>query len=140
MRVGLLAIVAVVLAGAGGPPPGDAEKLQGRWRVITARDSGRDAPEGVGDLSLVVTGDRMVMKGKGEKSWRPMTFKLDPAKKPRWIDLWIDKTGPFPGIYELDGDTLKICFNEVPPERSTRFVSEPNSPNDILLILTREKP
>ena len=42
------------------------------------------------------------------------TFKLDSSKKPKTIDLEIqsgnDKGKKQPGIYELEGDTFKVCL------------------------------
>ena len=41
------------------------------------------------------------------------TYKLDASKKPAQIDLTITDGGlkgqTFPAIFQLDGDTLKVC-------------------------------
>ena len=64
------------------------------------------------------------MRGKG------FTVKLDPAKHPKAIDLQPrDNPGgkAFPGIYQVDGSTLKINFRDseietvIPQERPASF-------------------
>ena len=60
-------------------------------------------------------------------------------KSSKNIDLTnAGKTWRWLGIYELKGDRLKICFDiSNKGVRSTKFVSEPGSPNDVLLALER---
>jgi uncharacterized protein (TIGR03067 family) len=126
-------------AGAKDDARGDHEKLQGTWKVASAEDSGRKAPdEAVKNLKLVITKDKITYEFGGKTTkW---SFKLDATKKPKWIDLTEgDRTTL--GIYELEGDNLKICLPEGRKgERSMAFESKPDSVNDILIILKREKP
>ena len=126
-------------AGAQDDAKGDHEKIQGTWKVVSAEDSGRKAPdEAVKNMKWVITKDTITYKfGDKTTKW---SYKLDATKKPKWIDLTEgDRT--MLGIYELDGDNLKICFPEGRKgERSTAFESKPDSVNDILIILKREKP
>lgn len=131
-------LVGLLLAAAPAKPEarGDPEALQGTWTVVSAEDSGREWP--IQGHQVQITNDKIVLK-KGDTVQEEWGYKLDPSKSPKWIDLTIRKAGPFPGIYELKGDDLIICFNETPPERSTEFVSKPNSPNDILITLKRTK-
>jgi uncharacterized protein (TIGR03067 family) len=127
-------------AGAQDDAKGDHEKIQGTWKVVSAEDSGRKAPdEAVKTIKLVITKDKIAYKF-GDDKMTEMTYKLDATKKPRWIDLTKgDKTTL--GIYQLEGDNLKICFPEGgKKERSTAFESKPDSANDVLLVLKREKP
>ena len=53
------------------------------------------------------------------------TFKLDPAKSPAQIDLVSlferDKGKTFQGIYELNGDTLKLCLSRKEGDRPRSF-------------------
>jgi len=70
-------------------------------------------------------------------------FKVDATKKPKTMDMtpsegrYKDKT--LLGIYELDGDTLKICFAEPGKDRPTDFTSKAGS-GVVLAIHKREKP
>ena len=123
-------------AGAQDDAKGDHEKIQGTWKVVSAEDSGRKAPdEAVKNIKWVITKDKITYKF-GDKTTE-LSYKLDATKKPKWIDLTEgDRTTL--GIYELEGDNLKICFPEGGKrERSTAFESKPDSVNDILIVLKR---
>ena len=53
---------------------------------------------------------------------------LDPDRKPRAVNTW-DQDGPFedqtvPGIYELQGETLKLCFARPGQERPKEFTTK----------------
>jgi uncharacterized protein (TIGR03067 family) len=77
------------LGGApGGPPPGEIAKLK-----LIFKDG-------------KVAADR----GDGTKEDQ-IDYKLDPTAKVKAIDL-IENGRAMPGIYELDGDTLKLCIAE----------------------------
>jgi uncharacterized protein (TIGR03067 family) len=54
----------------------------------------------------------------------PQSYKLDTSAKPKTID-WILGNGakPLHGIYEIDGDTLKICWGKAGGERPKAFTS-----------------
>ena len=102
----------------------DQEKLQGKWTVQSfeynanpvamMKDATREFKDSKYSLTPKV-GD--VIEG---------TVKLDPDKKPKMIDL--DVNGRIlKGIYELDGDTLKMCYILTDGERPTEFVSKPDT-------------
>lgn len=120
------------------------EKIQGTWKVVSAQDSGRKAPdEVIKNLKWIITKDTITYKF-GVKN-TALSFVLDPSKNPKWIDLTEvvegEKVKPSLGIYELKGDDLKICYPEAGNvERSTAFESKADSVNDIFIILKREKP
>ena len=67
------------------------------------------------------------------------TYTLDPSTTPKSIDM---TTGgrTKPGIYDLQGDTLRLCMSENTDERPTAFDSQPNSVNDVVLTMKRVKP
>lgn len=116
----------------------DQVAIQGEWRVIVAEDSGRTGPpEAVRDIRVTVTQDELTMEIAGRKS--VSTFTLDPSTTPKSIDM-ITEGRTMPGIYDLQGDTLRICFCEATDERPTVFDSQPDSANDIVLTLKRVKP
>jgi uncharacterized protein (TIGR03067 family) len=117
------------------PAGADREALQGSWQVLAARELGQAFADQVQDLTLVVRYDRMTFKDTG---W---VFTLNPEKKPKWIDLAPDDGPPLRGIYELDGDTLKICLTtQSGGERPTEFVADLDASSQVLLTCTRVKP
>lgn len=128
---------AVGIENVGNSLKADQNAIQGEWRVILAEDSGRtESQEALRDIRLVITQDqlRMELAGAGNVS----TYRLDPSTTPKAIDLTMDgKTKP--GIYDLQGDTLRICMSEHTDERPTAFDSQPNSVNDVVLTFKRVK-
>jgi uncharacterized protein (TIGR03067 family) len=135
----LTAVFLLGVATANDDAKDDREKIQGTWWAVSAEDSGRKATgEAVKNIKWVITEDK-ITQCFGEKT-KEFSYQLNATKKPRWIDLTeIDRTTP--GIYELNGDNLKVCFPEGGKgERSTAFESKPNSVNDILITLNREQP
>ncbi len=122
----------------------DQELIQGTWIVVSAEDGGKLANPGKG--KLVVTKDKIAVYKDRDLDQIEMegTFQLGATKKPKWIDLTAkspssNEERKMLGIYELDGDRLKICLNERSGgERSTDFVSQAGTPNDLLFILKRE--
>jgi uncharacterized protein (TIGR03067 family) len=74
-------------------------------------------------------------RGKG-------TLKLDATKNPKTIDALPDgpagKMGPILGIYEIDGDTLKLCFAAPGMERPKDFTCKAGS-GHTLTVWMREK-
>lgn len=137
-----LPVVIVVLSLASPGFPQDAaakerEKLQGVWQVLRQEYDGTD--ENSGEAKLVIVGDKMAVKDKqGEKN---ISWKIDPAKQPKTIDLTMDVNGKaiqLTGIYQLDGDTLKICASEAGQARPTEFAS-PKGSRLTLFVLKRVK-
>jgi uncharacterized protein (TIGR03067 family) len=90
----------------------------------------------------VVEGDKFTIK-VGDKAMRAATMKLDPSKKPKWIDITFtdgpEKGKTRLGIYMLDGDTHKICYGDLGKERPTEFVSKPGTGHR-LVVFKRAKP
>jgi len=103
----------------------DLAQLQGEWTMVSASADGQSMSEDMlkqmkrvckGDEITVTMGDQVFLKAK---------ITIDPSKKPKTIDY--DMTEGFSkgkkqlGIYELNGDTFKACFNSPGAERPTEF-------------------
>ena len=124
----------------------DADKLQGTWQATEGMSEGKPVPkEQLQGIKLVFSGEQMSLfppDGKGKKTVE-YTFRVDPGKKPKAIDL-IRREGGSKGkiaraIYELDGDTLKLCLtNRLDRDRPTEFAA-PEKAGLTLLTLKRVK-
>jgi uncharacterized protein (TIGR03067 family) len=121
----------------------ELEALQGTWAAVTVERNGQRAPaEALKGFEVVIQGNRMTINpGKDD---RTSTFTLDPSKRPRWLDNTPEQ-GPkkgqsLPAIYELQGDSLKLCFDNegVSDKRPTAFRTTSGS-GLALFVLQREK-
>jgi RNA polymerase sigma factor (sigma-70 family) len=121
----------------------DLAALQGTWIAVRIERSGKEAPaEMLKDFKVVIKGDKMtIWPGRDD---RISTIKLNPSKSPKWMDN-TPHEGPakgksLPAIYELKGDTLKMCFDNegVSDERPREFKSTPGS-GLCLFVLKKEK-
>jgi uncharacterized protein (TIGR03067 family) len=121
--------------------------IEGRWLAEKVVSSGVE--RWMDDETLLVIDEESISwtftKRNGDtakSSTVNFTYKLDPSKKPAEIDLSPTageiKGKVFPGIYELDGDSLKLCRNQPGQKRPNEFVSNKGS-DEVLLILKRVK-
>jgi uncharacterized protein (TIGR03067 family) len=90
------------------------------------------------DGQIVIAGEKLSIKPKEGKEPPKCIFKVDPAKKPKTMDLaFVEKVpNAAPGlvIYDLDGDTLKLVIG-LPNKRPTEFTDKGHP----LIVLKRKK-
>src|SRR5262249_9675392 len=103
-----------VLQTANSDDPKDSDAIQGTWLASTAELGGKPFPdEARKSIKLTLKDDKYtVTVGKNPDQG---TVKLDPSAKPKAMDI-TGTEGPnkgkkIPAIYELNGDTLKICYD-----------------------------
>jgi len=108
-------LLSVALADDKEDPAKDLKALQGRWRYVAREENGKASDPALFEgWSLVIEKDTLTMMEGPNPVYRG-TFKIDPSKKPRAIDLTITKGVPAAngkvqlGVYEIDKDTLKWC-------------------------------
>ena len=103
----------------------DQPKLQGKWLVESFEYNGNPVEMMKGAVREF-TGDKYTLTPKSGDAISGEVKEIDSNKKPKTIDLQInDRT--LKGIYELEGDTLKLCYNLNEPERPTEFASKPDT-------------
>jgi uncharacterized protein (TIGR03067 family) len=110
----------------------EISKLGGRWRVVKVEMNGEPRQE---DFTITFKDGRFTRKGK-TKTYTG-SYELDSSARPRKIIVVKDEDPrhkPLPGIYELEGDTLKICYGKIRP---TEFATKPGQ-NAMLLVLRHE--
>jgi uncharacterized protein (TIGR03067 family) len=130
----VLALLAPVLAAE--EKKSDEDKIQGTWKALSGEHGGKKAPEEAlkGFRMTFAAGGKLTVLAHGNTE--EGTFKLDATKKPKQIDLTTEDKS-LKGIYELDGDTLKLCVDEE-GSRPTEFKS-PEGTKVYLVVLQREK-
>jgi uncharacterized protein (TIGR03067 family) len=119
--------IARVARSAPDPTAEDQKNLQGTWIMMTEEDQGRKLPEEKLQtrFRLVIKDAKWTLKenqGPEMKQWK---VKLDATRRPKQGDftyLFGNNKGRVSfGIYELKGDTLRLCIAEPGENRPTRF-------------------
>jgi uncharacterized protein (TIGR03067 family) len=115
----LLSCVCAMFLGAAAFDQGDAagkkdhQGLQGTWRVTKFVSAGKEEPLDLAKkITIIIEGDKVIFKLDADVI-SESTMKLDATKKPKHMDATrtsgSEKGQIRLGIYELNGDTLKIA-------------------------------
>jgi uncharacterized protein (TIGR03067 family) len=118
----------------------DQKVIQGTWVMTRMESAGKEvsrAKLAESRIRLMIAGGRMTMQRPGRT--QNLTFTLDPSKDPREIDLDDGESLITRAIYQLDGDTLKICWAEPGAARPLDFTTDAIS-QDTLYVFQRVKP
>jgi RNA polymerase sigma factor (sigma-70 family) len=122
---------------------GDEKKLQGEWKMAGIVSRGERMPNvAQGNNLWSFQGEKITWRIDGRLVAR-FTYKLAPDQKPKAIDVTLlDEQGKPQGmseawVYELDGDTLRMCKpTEGNTARPKEVASKPGS-NTMLFELKR---
>jgi|ERR1051325_9805870 uncharacterized protein (TIGR03067 family) len=111
----------------------DLARLQGKWKITSEFIEGIETqPKLLKKASFTFKADKIV-KGTSKPG---SIIKLDPTKKPATIDMTHADSGFVSlGIYEIDGDMLKLCYTDFtnePTERPKKF--EPTKTNRYVML------
>ena len=118
----------------GGDDP--MKQLQGTWTLVSGEKAGQKSPErDAQSVSVIITQDTLTFRRPRHEETTRMA--LDPTTRPRQITLTQDDGSIRPGIYEIGGDTLRICLSGT-DERPRDFTSPPGS-RIALMVLERQK-
>ncbi len=113
-------------------------RLEGSWTVMSLTWDGFVFEENVvrrAEWTFKGRKDEIAYEENTEKG----SHRIIPFVSPPAIDLVAEGGFVSPGIFSVQGDTLKICFtNELGGDRPTDFTSTKGS-SRILVILTRKK-
>jgi uncharacterized protein (TIGR03067 family) len=109
----------------------ELKKFQGTWTFESVEADGKEQPaDEFKGMTLIFEGDKHTVK-KGDEVIQVGTQKIDPSKSPKTIDVTMtegpNKGAVMLGIYEIRGDTLKVCFDPEGKKRPTEFKSASGS-------------
>jgi uncharacterized protein (TIGR03067 family) len=100
----------------------DWKALAGTWKVEKATLGGQDMSESLKTLVLIIE------EGKYKLVTDSGTIAIEPDKKPKVMTIkgtdGPNKGKTFPAIYEIDKDTLTICYDLSGKEPPTAFESK----------------
>ncbi len=118
--------------------PADQKAIEGTWVVVSMESRG-EAEKMEGTMTLTFSGDQVTLKH--EDRTKIGKVRIDATTTPKQLDITpADKEdAPMKGIYELNGDSLKICTVEQRDgERPGSFDSKVEK-KAVLLTLKRQK-
>lgn len=119
----------------------DLEAMQGTWTLAALEADGKDVPPAkLEGTTLTIKGDLYRVKTKTQT--HDVRLKLDAGKSPRHLDMTFldgaNKDKTLEGIYEVKGDTLRICRGLLPDQaRPEQFATWPNT-NYFVMTWTRK--
>src|SRR5262245_16098965 len=141
-RAAAVLVLGTLLTGPGrGDEKAELKKLEGTWLPAAATMGGQKWPDDNLKTTKLVIADgkyTVTVNGQDDKG----TLKLDTTGKPAALEI-VGTDGPnkgrtIPAIYELSGDTLKICYALDGKERPTAFESKAGT-RLLLITYKREK-
>jgi uncharacterized protein (TIGR03067 family) len=120
-------------------------RLEGNWEVVALVQDGDEKPlEGtMKGLTVVMAGEQRTLKA-GATVFSQGSYRIDPAARPRAIDLTIGqgshKGQVVRGIYDLDADTLRVCLAMKGGPRPTEMASKPDSGHTLIVHKAGKRP
>jgi uncharacterized protein (TIGR03067 family) len=89
----------------------DLSKMQGNWMMSLMKFNGLKTPEEEVQALFRTVKDSTYNVSRYDREMVKGTFKLDASQSPKTIDsVLAGQDGkPIPGIYEFDGEKLRIC-------------------------------
>ena len=115
------------------PEQPEVTELEGTWETVAFVVGGENTE--IDRKYLRVVGSSLYYREDDDEGWtHEGAFSLDPSAMPAEIDVEIESEIHL-GIYELDGDSLRLCF--IDPEsgsRPDRFESTEDYPTYLSVL------
>jgi uncharacterized protein (TIGR03067 family) len=116
--------------------------LEGTWLPLSAEFAGENYPDQILKTMKLTLKDKNYTVTVGDQIDEG-TWKIDPKKSPRALDI-TGTNGPNKGktiltIYDLEKDTLRVCYDLGGKQRPTEFKTKANT-KLFLVTYKRAKP
>src|SRR5262249_37313816 len=117
----------------------DRKQMEGKWNGVSYLEADGKALTGKDlQMSVEFSKDKFVVKDSGGIQLEG-TWNLDATKRPKEIDMKVNDA-TLVGIYEANGETLKLFFDGTGKERPTSFKDAPKpGSGQRLVVLKRNK-
>jgi len=116
----------------------EIEKLKGTWQAVSLQYNGEEHPQQAAQFRYTFT-DKMISFALGQDAPKSGPYQIDPTKTPKEIET-LSANGADAknalGIYELDGDTLKLCVADAGGVRPDKFADGKDS-GRVLVVFKR---
>jgi uncharacterized protein (TIGR03067 family) len=123
----------MTFAQASSPDAEDHKKLEGTWTFVDPSENQAKKKEKRPAMRIVFDGTSIAFAAEGKKPTAQGEYKVDPTKNPKTMDIILDQQGKkitTLAIYDLSGDTLRICHFLGPSsfkERPKEFIADKNT-------------
>jgi uncharacterized protein (TIGR03067 family) len=138
----------------------EQDRLKGTWELAGLVVDGTDKPKKfvedhpftlifAGNEATYIAENNMINGNRRPRKSRvsfrsKLNIKLDPGKKPKTIDfIYLDeetKGNTAFGLYEVDGDSLKVCLSVSPNGPRPDKLESKKDTKTLVFILRRVKP
>jgi uncharacterized protein (TIGR03067 family) len=121
----------------------DLQAFKGTWRLSSRELDGKQFGEDeIKDVIMTNDGTGRCSVRRGDKVIAEATAQLDPTKKPKAVDITFSegehKGMTALGIYEIEGDTFRVCCARPGDERPAEFSARAGS-GRTLIVYKRQK-
>jgi len=118
--------------------------LKGSWKLVAIEDRGKPCPilKSSPEIICIFHDNKVLIRrhatGKRPAEDQSEPYILDPLANPPAIDFTWGETSASKrkvrGIYNLEGNKLRICFSQDDNQRPNQFVSTPDGKSGIIVF------
>ncbi len=120
---------------------GELNRVEGSWQVASVEAEGeRLSAQAVTNIYMIITDHKYEVMNLGVETGG--TFEVDNTKTPSQIEIHCttgaDSGSSWPGIYEVNGDELRVCYARRGKKRPTAF-SAIDNPSLMMITYKRKQ-
>jgi uncharacterized protein (TIGR03067 family) len=137
-RITLLTLILLIVPGFTAPVPKERavplpRQMHGQWAIQQRIRAGQDANDQV--TRWTIKEGEIQVTASPTSSLQVWKFSVDLSRKPAEIRIY-NETTEFPGIVQVEGNTLRIAYNYTGEPRPTTFEGR----EGVLIVMKREVP